>query len=154
MARVEDSGLAHLASNLMVSGAGHVWLPPSDGSQLSVELFQDCFESVFPVKEIFGFLEPVVSLKRLALSKIPGKPKRTVCQISWMNNEFVVIDCPCKTVDRGMVERRINRRNDVALRLISLDSESIGTIDTKIYDSVDRKRRLVTRRPWAEEMLH
>ena len=80
--------------------------------------------------------------------------KPTVCQISRVDDKLVVIDCPCKTVDSSMVQRRIDLRNDVPLRLISLDGKTIGAVNAQVDDSIDREWCLVTRHTWAEEMLH
>lgn len=71
-----------------------------------------------------------------------------------MDDEFIVIDCPCKTVDGGVVQRWINLGDHVPLALITFDGEAIGTIDTQVNDGIDGKRSLVAGQTRAQEVLH
>lgn len=53
-----------------------------------------------------------------------------------------------------MVERWIYLRDGVALSLVALDRESIGTVDTKIWGCSNRERCLVARNSGAKEVIY
>jgi hypothetical protein len=122
----------------VVTRANHIRLSSRNGGQLSVELLQNRFERILPIKDVFRLLEPIVR----------------ICQISRMEHELVVVHCLGKTIDGGVIERWIDLRDHVALRLVSHDSKAISAIDTQIRCTHNGERCFVARNSRTEEMLN
>lgn len=117
----------------MISWTGHVRLSGSNRRKLRVELLQDRLVSILPIEEILRLLKPIIRIG----------------QVSRVENELILVYRPCQAIDRGVVERWIYLWNGVTLTLVTLDCESIRTVDAEVWSRSDGERGLVAGHSWT-----